>query len=131
MTDLLGWGGGVFACPFGLIVVHYGHTGFRQPGAKQSVVRQRVQAGTQFAHVTEHLRVLTSVGKHRGMELLRARLRLPPLEIAHRIRTHRHMRQGVTHQLPGFLAVVDRTPVDRRGGMLHQEPRVLARDTVH
>ena len=40
------------------------------------------------------------------------------------------MRQGIAHQLARLLAVVDRTPVDRAGGMLHQEPRILARDAV-
>lgn len=70
------------------------------------------------------------MGHHRGMELLRACLGLPPLEVAHRVRTHGHMSQRVAHQLAGLLAVVDLTPVDRAGGMLHQEPRILACDAV-
>ena len=130
VVDLLGRRGGVLAGPLGLVVEHHGDLGLRQLRAKQSVVGQRVQIRAQLAHVAEHGRILAGVGHHRGMELLRAGLGLAPLEVAHRVRAHGHMRQGVAHQLARLLAVVDRTPVHRRCGMLHQEPRILARDAV-
>ena len=131
VMDLLGRGRGVLAGPFGLVVVDHGHPGLRQPGAEQAVVGQHVQIRTQFAHVAEDLGVLTRVGKHGGMVLLRARLGLAPLEVAHRVRAHGHVRQRVAHQLARLLAIVDRTPVDRRRGVLHQEPWFLAGDAVH
>ena len=130
VMHVLGRRGGVFGGPFGLVVEYHGYTGLREPRSQNALVGQFVQIGAQLAHVAEHGGILARVGHHRGMELLRACLGLPPLEVAHRVRTHGHMSQRVAHQLAGLLAVVDLTPVDRAGGMLHQEPRILACDAV-
>ena len=129
--DVLRRGRGVLARPFGLVIEHDGHAGFRQLGAEQSLIRKRAQITAQFAHVPERLGILPRMRQHRGMELLRAGPGLAPLEVAHGIGSHGHVRQGIAHQLAGFLAIVDWSPVHGRGGMLHQEPRILAGDAVH
>ena len=131
VTDLLRRGGRVLGGPLALIVEDHGHPGLGQPRARQPVIAQRGQIGTQLAHVAEVLAVLAGVRQHSGVVLLRTGLGLPPLEVADRVRAHGQMRQGITDQLAGLLAVVDRTPVHGAGRMLHQPPRVLARDAVH